>query len=163
MEVSDTTTVFSEISNLVRIYIQNDLLLFVLTICLPFKQILSFAIALQIGSDAGFRSLRMDVDTTVVTLDPNEKSSIGFEHSASDIAQSLACTRNLVTTEVQKDSAALILQKEHTHFDNICNKANITLGFLRRKPFSCPQDEKKAAYKGMVRPILEYGISVWDP
>ena len=25
------------------------------------------------------------------------------------------------------------------------------------------QDVKEAAYKGMVRPILEYGSSVWDP
>ena len=29
--------------------------------------------------------------------------------------------------------------------------------------FSCPQDVKEAAYKSMVRPILEYGSTVWDP
>ena len=29
--------------------------------------------------------------------------------------------------------------------------------------FSCPQDVKEAAYKGLVRPVLEYGSSVWDP
>ena len=28
-------------------------------------------------------------------------------------------------------------------------------------PF-CPQEVKEAAYKGLVRPILEYGSSVWD-
>ena len=43
------------------------------------------------------------------------------------------------------------------------SKANRTLGFLRRTLFSCPQDMKKADYKEMVRPILEYGSSVWDP
>ena len=37
------------------------------------------------------------------------------------------------------------------------------LGFLRRTLFSCPQNVKEAAYKGIVRPILEYGSSVWDP
>ena len=42
-------------------------------------------------------------------------------------------------------------------------KANRTLGFLRRILFSCPQDVKEAAYKGLVRPVLEYGSSVWDP
>ena len=26
----------------------------------------------------------------------------------------------------------------------------------------CPQDVKEAAYKSMVRPILEYGSTVWD-
>ena len=29
--------------------------------------------------------------------------------------------------------------------------------------FSCPQNVKEAAYKGMVHPILEYGSPVWDP
>ena len=28
---------------------------------------------------------------------------------------------------------------------------------------SCPPDVKEAAYKGLVRPVLEYGSSVWDP
>ena len=53
--------------------------------------------------------------------------------------------------------------KWNTHINNICTKANITLGFLRRNLFSCPRDVKEAAYKGLVRPVLEYGSSVWDP
>ena len=53
--------------------------------------------------------------------------------------------------------------KWNTHISNICTKANRTHGFLRRTLFSCPQNVKVAAYKGMVRPILEYGSSVWDP
>ena len=38
-----------------------------------------------------------------------------------------------------------------------------TLGFLRRNLYSCPQEVKEAAYKGLVRPVLDYGSSVWDP
>ena len=53
--------------------------------------------------------------------------------------------------------------KWNTHISNICTKANRTLGFLRRTLFSCPQNVKEAAYKGMVHPILEYGSSVLDP
>ena len=53
--------------------------------------------------------------------------------------------------------------KWNTHISNICTKAIRTIGFSRRTLFSCPQDVKEAAYKGMVRPILEYGSSVWDP
>ena len=34
---------------------------------------------------------------------------------------------------------------------------------IRRNLYSYPQDVKEAAYKNMVRPILEYGSSVWDP
>ena len=42
-------------------------------------------------------------------------------------------------------------------------KVNRTLGFLRRNLYQCPQDVKEAAYRGLVRPILEYGSCVWDP
>ena len=51
----------------------------------------------------------------------------------------------------------------NTHVSNVCTKANRTLGFLRRNLYSCPQEVKEAAYKGLVRPILDYGSSVWDP
>ena len=53
--------------------------------------------------------------------------------------------------------------KWNTHVRNICIKANRTLGFLRRNLSACPQDVKESAYKGLVRPVLEYGSSVWDP
>ena len=42
---------------------------------------------------------------------------------------------------------------------NVCTKANRTLGFLRRNL----KEVKEAAYKGLVRPVLDYGSSVWDP
>ena len=50
-----------------------------------------------------------------------------------------------------------------THVRNVCTKANRTLGFLRRNLYTCPQEVKEAAYKGLVRPVLEYNGSVWDP
>ena len=53
--------------------------------------------------------------------------------------------------------------KWNTLISNIYTKANRTLGFLRRTLFSCPQNMKEAAYKDMIRPILEYGSSIWDP
>ena len=49
------------------------------------------------------------------------------------------------------------------HVSNICTKANRTLGFLRRNLYSCPKEGKEAAYKGLVRPVLKYSGSVWDP
>ena len=51
----------------------------------------------------------------------------------------------------------------NTHVSNVCTKANRTLGFLRRNLHSCPQEVKEAAYKGLVRLVLDYGSSVWDP
>ena len=51
----------------------------------------------------------------------------------------------------------------NTHASNVCTKANRTLGFLRRNLYSCPQEVKEAAYKGLVRPGLDYGSLVWEP
>ena len=49
------------------------------------------------------------------------------------------------------------------HVSNVCTKANRTLAFLRRNLSSCPQDVKEMAYKGLLRPILEFASPVWDP
>ena len=46
----------------------------------------------------------------------------------------------------------------NTHISNMCTKAN---RFLRQNLYQCPQDVKEAAYRGLVRPILEYGSCVW--
>ena len=53
--------------------------------------------------------------------------------------------------------------KWNVHISNVCTKANMTLFLKKRNLFSCPQDVREAAYEGLVRPILEYGSSVWDP
>ena len=41
--------------------------------------------------------------------------------------------------------------------------SNGILGFLMRNLYSCPQEVKEVANKGLVRPVLDYGSSVWDP
>ena len=53
--------------------------------------------------------------------------------------------------------------KWDTHVSSICTNANRILGFLRRNFSACPEDVKESAHKGLVRPVLEYGSSVWDP
>ena len=50
-----------------------------------------------------------------------------------------------------------------THINNICQKANKTLGFLRRNLKISSSKIKETAYKTFVRPILEYACTVWDP
>ena len=51
----------------------------------------------------------------------------------------------------------------NTHINNITSKANKTLGFLRRNLNISSTNIKAQAYKSLVRPIVEYGSSVWDP
>ena len=49
------------------------------------------------------------------------------------------------------------------HIQDICNKACKTLGLLRRNLHFCTQDVKLVAYKALVRPVLEYASTAWDP
>ena len=49
------------------------------------------------------------------------------------------------------------------HVHNITTKTNRTLGFLRRNLKVNNIRLKEIAYKAMVRPILEYACTVWDP
>ena len=49
------------------------------------------------------------------------------------------------------------------HVSNIYATANRTIGFLRRNLYACPQEIKEAASKGLVRSVLEYSGSEWDP
>ena len=49
------------------------------------------------------------------------------------------------------------------HIDRICDKANRTLGFLRRNLKRCPQELKSLAYNTLVRSTLEYSSPIWDP
>ena len=53
--------------------------------------------------------------------------------------------------------------KWNTHVSNVCTKANRILGLLRRNVSAWPHDAIVSAYKGLVRPVLGYGSSVWDP
>ena len=50
-----------------------------------------------------------------------------------------------------------------THTAITVSKAGRTLGFLRRNLKSCPQALKETSYISLVRSILEYGSTVWDP
>ncbi len=51
----------------------------------------------------------------------------------------------------------------NSHINKISAKANRCLGFLRRNLASCSQSIKDMAYKTLIRPVLDYCSSVWDP
>lgn len=49
------------------------------------------------------------------------------------------------------------------HIKTTVNKGNRTIGFLRRNFRECTPTVKAATYKTMVRPVVEYASTVWDP
>ena len=50
-----------------------------------------------------------------------------------------------------------------THILDVKNKANKTLGCIKRNLHPCPERVKAQAYTSLVRPILEYGSTSRDP
>jgi len=49
------------------------------------------------------------------------------------------------------------------HIDYVTAKANSTQGFVRRNININNPEVEERAYKTLVRPILEYSSTVWDP
>ena len=49
------------------------------------------------------------------------------------------------------------------HVSKIKNKANKTLGVIKRNLHSCPEEIKSRAYTTLLRPMLEYSSAAWDP
>ena len=49
------------------------------------------------------------------------------------------------------------------HVDQATKKANNSIAFLRRNLYNCPSHTKAQSYQTLVRPILEYASSAWDP
>ena len=50
-----------------------------------------------------------------------------------------------------------------SHINKISNKANSVLGFIKRNLRHANRDLKELAYTSLVRSILEYSSTVWDP
>ena len=50
-----------------------------------------------------------------------------------------------------------------SHINKICSKASQSLGFIRRNLKHCNESFKQTAYISLVRSVLEYSCSVWDP
>ena len=53
--------------------------------------------------------------------------------------------------------------KWSTHISDICKRAGVTLGFLRRNLRNGPQERRHLAYISLIRSLLKYGATVWDP
>ena len=53
--------------------------------------------------------------------------------------------------------------KWSSHINKTSSKASQTLGFLKRNLKNCKQSFKETAYIALVRSVLEYSCTVWDP
>ena len=77
---------------------------------------------------------------------------------------------NIHGVNIEKTDAAKYLGividsslKWKKQYQNTSKKASAILGLLTRNFSHCPTHIKSKCYTTLVRPILEYGCSVWDP
>ena len=71
----------------------------------------------------------------------------------------------LATTECEKDLGVSMDNKLKfdTHINEKVNKANAIMGIIRRSFRHLDPDTFSRLYKALVRPHLEYAVSVWNP
>ena len=81
-----------------------------------------------------------------------------FRPNAENCTWLFPTTRQLASLKQNCLSLTFISSKP-----TFAHKANRILDFLRRNLYPCPQDEKEAAYKGLMCPVLEHGRCNWDP
>ncbi|XP_076448686.1 uncharacterized protein LOC143285307 [Babylonia areolata] len=96
-----------------------------------------------------------------MVIHPDKCSVLPFTRSHSPLLSNY--TLNGQTLERVTSTNYLGVMLETQHIENICAKANKTLGFLRRNLKVCSSRTKELAYKAMVRPIVEYACTVWGP
>ena len=74
---------------------------------------------------------------------------------------------NHILEQVQDNPYLGILINENlkwtTHINKITSKASSTLGFIRRNLKHCPRKLKETAYFSLIRSVLDYASTIWDP
>ena len=71
-----------------------------------------------------------------------------------------------LSTKEQHPYLGILLHKALSwsgHITSIASKASQIFNFLRRNLIKCSPTVKASSYLTLVRPIMEYATSVWDP
>ena len=134
--------------------------------CLLFKRITSTTDSLQLQQDLA--ELEKWEETWQMKFNPSKCTAIRIAPSkTAAVIPSLYSLhgQTLETTPSSKYLGVTINENLSwkKHIDQTVNKGNRTVGFLRRNLRECTTDVKAATYKTMVRPVLEYASTVWDP
>ena len=127
----------------------------------------------EINSDADHLALQEDLNTLVSWQKIWQMSF----NAKKCFVMRLTHARKVKTYSYKLQDSILQETKSHTylgvtltsnlswneHINQIAATASRTLAFVMRNLHHCPQGVKESAYKTLVRPLLEYSSSVWDP
>jgi hypothetical protein len=111
-------------------------------------------------------SLENWAKTWLMEFNPKKCSVLHITRSRAPVLNQYNFCNQHLETQTESPYLGVLLSNDlkwSTHIDTVCNKANSTLGFIRRNLFECPKELKDLAYKSLVRSKLEYACSVWNP
>ena len=73
------------------------------------------------------------------------------------------CPRDYTEAYTSTLASSLQTSSWNAHVDQASKKASNSLAFLRRNLYNYPSHTKAQSYQTLVRPILDYASSTWDP
>ncbi len=134
--------------------------------CLLFKKITAPTDSLQLQQDLA--ALEKWEETWQMNFDPSKCTAIHITPSrnAAVIPSSYSLHGQTLETTPSSKYLGVTINEDLSwskHINQTVNKGNRTVGFLRRNLRECTTNVKAATYKTMVRPVLEYASTVWDP
>ena len=95
---------------------------------------------------------------TVITAEPNKSKTVNHTNY-----QLHGHTLEIVDSSIYLGVTLTSNLSWDKHVDNVAAKGNRTLGFIRRNLKDCTRTVKDTNYTAIVRPIIEYAATVWDP
>ena len=101
-----------------------------------------------------------------MTFHPSKCYVLRINRSRQQITYNYTMSAHTLQSVDQHPYLGVIITKTlnwKAQVSNVKNKANKTLGFIKRNLHSCPEGIKSRAYISLVRPTIEYASTVWDP
>ena len=104
--------------------------------------------------------------TWQMTFHPSKCYVLRINRSRQQITYNYTMSAHTLQSVDQHPYLGVIITKTlnwKAQVSNVKNKANKTLGFIKRNLHSCPEGIKTRANISLVRPNMEYASTVWDP
>ncbi len=132
--------------------------------CVLYRVVDSAADCLALQEDLVF--LEQWEDSWCMSFNPGKCSTITITRKHHPLSHPYTLHSEVLQTVDSATYLGIELSSNLTwamHINKMCSKANKQLAFLRRNLKINSPDIKATAYKGLIRPLLEYCACVWDP
>ena len=132
--------------------------------CLLYREIHSHQDQLQLQRD--LESLETWAEKWGMKFNAKKCYKMTIHRSTNPLTSTYILDNHLLEHVTENPYLGLIISenlKWTAHINKITNKATSTLGFLRRNLKHCSKTLKSTAYTSLIRSVLDYSSTVWDP